>query len=53
MTLSRRDLIVGVGAGAPAVAAVPSLAHESDDLEDEIAVAMEEHAIEKYKRLVQ
>src|SRR6185436_4756272 len=27
MTLSRRDLIVGVGAGAPAVAAVPSLAH--------------------------
>jgi|GraSoiStandDraft_4_1057263.scaffolds.fasta_scaffold192403_3 hypothetical protein len=27
MTLSRRDLIVGVGAGVPAVAAVPSLAH--------------------------
>jgi hypothetical protein len=26
MTLSRRDLIVGVGAGAPVVAAVPSLA---------------------------
>jgi hypothetical protein len=29
MTLSRRDLIVGVGAGVPAVAAVPSLAHSA------------------------
>lgn len=32
---------------------VPSLSHETDDLKAEIALAMEEHAIEKYRRLAE